>query len=358
MNRYLVGLGTIVRLELRQRIRSVAWVVLISIVFVLVAIVSVLLWFSLQAFGGGIAVSGGIYSTIIYFVLLVGTLVAPAMSGNAINGDRDAGTLATTQVTLASTTQIVLGKFLAAWTVALTFLGASLPFLVFAVIGGGVRLDTLLASLGMLVLLLGVVAAVGVGLSGLITRPLFSVVTTYLVVAALSIGTLIVFGLGSLAVQSEVRYTSIEPDYTKADPQTGEFDGPPPCVTNEYTYTTPRPDHVWGFLAANPYVMLADAAPSTFDDNGYPLDLFGNIAFATRSAQLPIELEQKNDFCTGGAFEQPADGPTPEEIIATTVPTWFVGLGLHLLLGAGLLLGAVRRTRTPAVRLARGSRIA
>ena len=33
-------------------------------------------------------------------------------------------------------------------------------------------------------------------------------------------------------------------------------------------------------------------------------------------------------------------------------------VGLHLLLAAGLLLGAVRRTSTPAVRLARGSRIA
>jgi len=360
VNRYFDGLGTIVRLELRQRIRSVAWVVLISIVFVLVAIVSVLLWFSLQAFGGDVGVSGGIYSTIIYFVLLVGTLVAPAMSGNAINGDRDAGTLATTQVTLASTSQIVLGKFLAAWTVALTFLGASLPFLIFAVVGGGVRLDTLLASLGMLVLQLGVVAAVGVGLSGLITRPLFSVVTTYLVVAALSIGTLIVFGLGSLAVQSEVRTTSIEPDYLQADPETGLFDGQPSCRTNEYTYTTPRPDLVWGFLAANPYIMLADAAPSTFDTNGSPQDLFGQIAYATRSAQVPIELEPTDDFCTDGRYlgASPGSFQTPEEVISSTVPTWFVGLGLHLLLGAGLLLGAVRRTSTPAVRLARGSRIA
>lgn len=360
MNRYLDGLGTIVRLELRQRIRSVAWVVLISIVFVLVVIVSVLLWFSLSAFGGDAASSGGVYSSIIFFVLLIGTLVAPAMSGNAINGDRDAGTLATTQVTLASTSQIVLGKFLAAWTVGLTFLAASLPSLAFAVIGGGVRLDTLLASFGMLVLELGVVAAVGVGLSGLIARPLFSVVTTYLVVAALSIGTLIVFGLGSLAAQSEVRVTSIEPDYAQADPETGLFDGPPTCITNEYTYTVPRTDQVWGFLAANPYVMLADAAPSSFDRNGTPLDLFGQIAFAARSAQVPVELERTDDYCTGdryqGAF--PEDYETPEEVIASTVPTWFVGLGLHLLLAAGLLLGAVRRTSTPAVRLARGSRIA
>ena len=40
MSRYLDTLGTIVLLELRQRIRSVAWVVLVSVVFVLVGIVT------------------------------------------------------------------------------------------------------------------------------------------------------------------------------------------------------------------------------------------------------------------------------------------------------------------------------
>ena len=48
------------------------------------------------------------------------------------------------------------------------------------------------------------VAAFGVGLSGILNRPLFSVVTTYLVVAALTVGTLIAFGLGGSAVRTEV----------------------------------------------------------------------------------------------------------------------------------------------------------
>ena len=62
---------------------------------------------------------GGVFSTIVFFVLLLGTLVSPALSGNAINGERDAGTLATTQVTLISTAQLVVGKWVAAWLTAL-----------------------------------------------------------------------------------------------------------------------------------------------------------------------------------------------------------------------------------------------
>jgi ABC-type transport system involved in multi-copper enzyme maturation permease subunit len=364
MTRYLDTLGIIVLLELRQRIRSVAWVVLVSVVFVLVGVVTVLLWLSLSAFGGNAADTAGVYSTIIFFVLLVGTLVTPAISGGALNGDRDAGTLATTQVTLASTSQIVLGKFLAAWTVALTFLAASLPFLVFTVAAGGVGIDTLFASLGVLVLELGMVAALGVGLSGLISRPLFSVVTTYLLVAALSIGTLIAFVLGGLAFQSESRSTYIGVDYSVG----GEFDpvtGLPEqieCLPPEtYDSPVPRFDYVWGILAANPYVVLADAAPTTFDENGVPQDLFGNIALGVRSAQLVPELNQVYDECAAalaGDLEGAYEYESPQQIFERTVPSWFVGLLLHLVLAVVALGAGIARTRTPAGRLPKGSRVA
>lgn len=52
------------------------------------------------------------------------------------------------------------------------------------------------------------------------------------------------------------------------------------------------------------------------------------------------------------------DNRSPEQIVAATLPSWFVGLGIHLLLGAGALLLAFRALRSPARRLARGSRIA
>lgn len=366
MNRSLDVLGTIVRLELAQRIRSVSWIVLISVVFVLVGIVTVLLWFALPlAYGSNEdAASSGIYSTLIFFVLLVGTLVAPATSGAAINGDRDAGTLATTQVTLVTTTQLVLGKFLAAWTVALTFLAAALPAMIFTVAVGQVRVDTLIASLGVLVLQLGVVAGVGVGLSALITRPLFSVVTTYLVVAALSIGTLIAFGLGSLAFQTTFTQTYIGIDYDEDlefDPVTGLPIDPECLPPQEWEQTIPRTDAVWGFLAANPYVVLADASPPQWDRDGNPVDLFGSIAVGIRYAQQPFEFQAVIDECAAvaeGREPWVTDSRSPREVYEQSVPSWFVGLAIHLVLAGGLLAGAIARTRTPAGRLPTGSRVA
>ena len=353
---YLTGLGTIIGLELRQRVRGVAWYVLLGVFAVLVAIVTLLLWASISYTEVG---GGYLFSTIIFFVLLLGTLVAPALSGNAINGDRDAGTLATTQVTLVTTGQLVLGKFLASWITALAFLAVSLPFLGFAVALGQISFGTIVSSVLVLALELGVVAAVGIGLSGVLTRPLFSVVVTYLTVAALSIGTLIVFVLGGVATQSEARNTFIGAQYgTATDPDSVTCLDP-----TVSTYSIPRFDYYWGVLAANPYLVLADAASGSFDRTGQPIDLFSTIATGARQAQLPPDLDVVYDDCAAvksNGFEGGAstDFPTPEEIYAKTVPTWFVGLTIHVLLGATALIWAWSRNRTPTSRLARGSRIA
>jgi ABC-type transport system involved in multi-copper enzyme maturation permease subunit len=350
------GLRVVLILELRQRVRGTAWYVLIGIFVALVAIVTTALWFALSAFGEN--AGGGVFSTIIFFVLLLGTLVAPALSGTAINGDRDAGTLATTQVTLITTGQLVLGKFLAAWISALAFLVASLPFLIFAVLGGGLEVDVIVVSVVVLALELGVIAAIGVGLSGILNRPLFSIVLSYLVVAALSIGSMIAFGLAGLVTQSEVRSTYIGVAADGGQSQSGAVSVTclPPTVS---TRTVPRYDYWWAMLVANPYVVLADAVPATFDERGNPQDLFGSTKVGLRSVQLPPDLEPVYDECamasgqdTGGIQR------TSEQIVEQTAPGWFVGLAIHLALAAAALFGAWSKTNTPAKRLAVGSRIA
>ncbi|WP_150308191.1 ABC transporter permease [Planctomonas psychrotolerans] len=358
MSTFLGGLGTVLGLELRQRVRGVAWYVLLGTFALVVAGATLMLWLSISYANTG---GGYLFSTIIFLVLLLGTLVAPALSGNAINGDRDAGALATTQVTLVSTGQLVLGKFLAAWTAALAFLVVALPFLIFSVALGAVAADTIVTAVIVLAIELGVVAALGVGLSGVIPRPLFSVVTTYLAVAALSIGTLIVFTLGGAATQSPMKTTYIGIDYEAgtdfgAGPQ---FDGPPPCLDPMITTSTqPRYDYYWGVLAANPYLVLADAAAGSFDRNGNPTDLFGAIASGVRSAQIPPDLDVTIDECAMYDAKGMGEYETPEQVYDRTVPTWFVGLASHVLLGAGALLWGTSRTRTPARKLPKGSRIA
>ncbi len=349
MSVFFSGVGLILSLELRQRLRTLSWYILIGVFIALVAIVTVVLSVSLRAFGANDDGAGAVYSTIIYFVLLLGTLVAPALSGNAINGDRDAGTLATTQVTLITTWQLILGKFLAAWITALAFLAAAVPFLIYSSIAG--RLSPAAISISILVLAfeLGVVAAVGVGLSGLIPRPLFSVVLSYLVVAALSVGTLIAFTVGGIAVQTTVTYAS---NYGITYDEDGVATECSPTETS--SYPTPRFDLFWGVLAANPYVLLADAVPTTYNDD-YPTDLFGSIKFGLRSAQLAPDTEITFDECSGDPYPEQ---PNAREVIDSTTPGWFVGLVIHLLLAVGALVGAWARTKTPAGRLSRGSRIA
>lgn len=356
MRLYLTGVGTILGLELRQRVRGVSWYVLLGVFVTLVGAVTLLLWLA----SGGRDSGGWLYSLIVYFVLLLGTLITPALSGNAINGERDAGTLATTQVTLIRTSQLVLGKFLAAWVSSLAFLAACIPFIVVAVLLGNLSALTIATSTLVLAAELGFVAAIGVGLSGIVTRPLFSVTLTYLVVAALSVGTLIAFGLLGAVTRSEVQLSTIDLSAATYDETTGIPSSTvcaPPVIS---VYTVQRFDPYWGILAANPYVIIADAAPGSFTTNGAPNDLFSAVSLGVRSAQRAPDLAVVDNICeaaaTGGAI--PSNTPSAHEIYDSAVPSWFVGLGIQLLLATGALTWAWSRTRTPAKRLATGSRVA
>jgi ABC-type transport system involved in multi-copper enzyme maturation permease subunit len=353
MNDFLRGTGVIFSLEMRQRVRGVAWWVLLGVFFGILLIVTVVV--SIIVFGGSVdpttrgQLGGPVYSLVIYFVLLLGTLVAPAMSGNAINGDRDAGTLATTQITLVTTGQLIAGKFLAAWVTAFGFLVVSLPFLIFAALSGGVPALTILVSVLILALELGVVAALGVGLSGLITRPLFSVVVTYLAVAALSVGTLIAFTLGGLALQTKVTDYSYDNTHRTSQTCTG---------LHSYKSTVPRFDLVWGTLVANPYVLLADAVPATYDHNGNPTDLFGQLKYGARVAQIsPLDQYTPTQACKAELNDY-VSTDSARHVINSTAPGWAVGILIQLVLAAAALWGAWMKTRTPARRLARGSRVA
>ena len=287
MSGFLHGGWTIAALELRQRVRSLAWYVLLGIFAVLLIIVTAL---ASAAFATSPDQFRGAYSVVVYIVLLLAVLVTPALSGNAINGDRDAATLAPVQVTLVSTGQIVFGKFLAAWITGLAFVIVAVPFLALTAIAGAVSPATLAVSIAVLLVEIAVVAAFGVGLSGILNRPLFSVVATYLVVAALTIGTLIAFVLAGSAVRSEA--VNQYRDFIYNDD--GMISDPPECGEWDTSfYEVPRLDYVWWMVTPNPFVILADATPIAFDRSGNPVDLFGQISSSVRGAQLPPDLEPK-----------------------------------------------------------------
>lgn len=331
---------TIARLELTQRLRSVGWYVLLG-VFAAVLLGVTVLAYSVYSWDG--SEGAGVFSIVVNMVLLLVVLVSPTLSGNTINGDRDAATLAAVQVTAASTGDIMIGKLLAAVATGGAFLVVAVPFLAGSLVGSDADVSVLLVSLLVLIVEIIIVAAIGVGLSGLIARPLFSVATTYLVVSALVLGTLIAFVLGGLAVRSEAT------NYSRPYDAAGNVD----CERwDSYSYEVPRFDLVWWTLAANPFVVLADATPTEFSKGGNPIDLFGQIKLGVRTVQLS-PLEQRWDECA-----QEDTSLTGREIIDSTVPSWFVGLGVQVVLAGSLFAGAWARTRTPARRLPPGTRIA
>ncbi|MEZ5190219.1 MAG: hypothetical protein R2717_04600 [Schumannella sp.] len=233
------GLWTITEIELRQRVRGTAWWILLGVFVGLILLVTAILTYAFGAWTDDEGSGGAIYSVIIYFVLLLATLVTPALSGNSINGDRDNGTLATTQVTLVSTPQLVLGKFLAAWISSLVFLIAAVPFILWSFALGGTKPEVVVVSIIVLAAELAVVSAIGVGLSGLMRRPLFSVAVTYLLVAMLSIGTLIFYSLGGLLLQQHVTVTDNYVDYS--DPISSSMRRATPSTRSASSRpTTPR----------------------------------------------------------------------------------------------------------------------
>jgi hypothetical protein len=286
-------------------------------------------------------------------VLGLALLVVPALAAQSVNGDRERGTLATLQVTRLSAGEITLGKFAAAWGTALVFLALTFPLVAYAMTQNGVPVVRVLVVTLVLALLLGTVCAISLWLSAALSRTTTSGVLAYLAVFALTIGTLIVFGLVTAVTTERVPVT-----YRNECPPGTEAQG---CVSGPMTYQTSRArtDRTWWLLAPNPFVVLADAAPQIPEERpeedvlveGGPgvrasdLDPLGQIGRQVRSLrETPFGDSVYSDE-TLPPREEPA-------------PVWPTGLAVNVALGMGALLLTSRRLRTPTRNLPRGQRVA
>jgi ABC-type transport system involved in multi-copper enzyme maturation permease subunit len=364
---YLAGIRDVVVLELKQRLRSRGWYIMLGIWFILTGLVTWLTWASWNAqreaqrsYSGFMPPETGpgsmIFEVVLAFVLLFALLVAPAFSANAVNGDRAGGTLAILQVTLLRPGQILWGKFFAAWAAALAFLVASTPFLVIGVALGGMTPGHVVVALLMLAVEVGVVCAIGVGISALAGRPLFSIVVTYLAVAGLVFGSLIAFGLGTglsqgtiMANQAQYRsYSPYEPLEKQPEPMEPEYTCSGPLQAQPAVHT----ERVAWMLAMNPYVVVADAIPYTVrSSNAFGMSSpVGAIESISQGARYAMAGPDGTYPC--------ANGEAKPRYLAQSTPLWPLGLGLQLLLAGLLMWLGWRSLRTPAHRLARGTRIA
>lgn len=357
---WIAGVKAVFGLEMKQRLRARSWYIVLGIWFLLLGLVFILAAVttsSLNAEGQGGPI---LFELVIGTVLLFGLLVAPGLSATAINGDRAAGTLAIIQVTLLTPGQILWGKWLTAWTAALAFLVISLPFIIWALIAGGVSFGEAVVSLVMLAVELGLVAAIGVGVSAIAARPLFSIVTTYMLVAMLSIGTLIGFGLSMVLVQEDAEVTTadymLSEDFdSMAEPKDDDY----MCTVQTYRQTVLHTERTVWLLAANPFVIVADSVPY----NQVPEGNFGavggdyrvpgvmeTVSIGVREAQAGPDYEQTCEELEGPY----SNSPPPTGLL----PIWPLGLLLQGLLAGALIFFGWKRLATPARRLPRGTRIA
>ncbi len=379
LTQYSSSVSAVVGMELRQRLRSRGWYIMLAIWFALIWLVTALTWISWKAqsgynFDAGFGrTSPGplIFEAVLAFVLLFGLLVAPAFSANAISGDRAAGTLAIMQVTLLRPGQLLWGKFLASWIAALAFLVVSVPFLIFGIAQGGLGVGYIAVGLLMMAGELGVVCALGVGISALANRPLFSIVVTYLTVAALAFGTLIAFGMGMMLSNGtvEANQSYYKNMYQGSDGPDAEYlDGDmypappkPKDITDEndeyscfgplVEQRAPRSERVAWMLGMNPFVVVADAIPypdrNTSGQQNYSSGMFEMISQSARYAQAGPD-----------ATYQCANGKVAPLYLSKQAPLWPLGLGLQLLVAAGVLTLSWRALRTPAGKLPKGTRVA
>ncbi|MEO8556800.1 MAG: ABC transporter permease subunit [Actinomycetota bacterium] len=380
------GVRTIAVLELRQRLRTSRWPVVIGIWFLVIGAVAGLTWWAVTSQSGDpattLASNRGttLYDVVLFFVLGLGMLVVPSLTATAINGDREHGTLATLQTTLLTPADIVIGKLVAAWAISIAFLLAASPFLVWAWIAGGVEVGRMLLAVAVLVFVLAVVCALGLMFSTLTARTITSAVLTYLTVAALTFGTVIAFliSVPIMSTQQNVR-VKVLPDSWFQEPQPTSTDGKTnieptaaDCVYVIREQAVLHTERTWWLLALNPFVVVADAAPSRKPVTylGFePLQMISDGARMARLGTTPDsfnecwpELQQSQvQLAPGQADGVPQETPQQQRErdrlnkVPAVWPYGFVFLGL---IGAASTWVAVRRLRTPIRRLPRGTRIA
>ena len=340
----MTGLLTVARLEFQLRIRAGRWRWLVGAWFLVLLVVT---WLVRTAaaqdnlvgdLAGEHVLGAVMFGVVVLVVLGLALLVAPALAAQSVNGDRERGTLATLQVTRLTAAEIAVGKLLASWGTALVFLAVTLPLALWCYAEGGLSVARIAGVYLVTALLLGVVCAISLALSALLARSTTSGVLAYLSVFALTVGTLIVFGLVTATTQQTLR-----------------VGGP---GNAGYETTIARPDRTWWLLAPNPFAVLADSAPAgptrtyrlpdgTVRREAIEVDVLGSLSRSLHQIRAtPREIQT----------EYGTDVRVPDDV--TGGPVWPLGLGIDLALAIGAVWVTAIRLRTPTRTLARGQRIA
>jgi len=319
------GVLTVARQEFRMRLRTGRWKVILAVWLVVVAGFTLL---ADAAMTGAGSRGAGLLAAVMFFVLSLVLVITPALTAQSINGDRERGTLATLQVTRLRPADIALGKLFAGWLVGLLALVLTVPFAALALVRGGVNGWGFAIMYGVVALLMGVVCALCLAISALVARVVTSAVLSYVVVFALTVGTMLAYLLGSSAFS------------------VGDKVSQPSGAT--YYEVRARTEWVWWVFAPNPFVVMIDAAPKAPPRKV----VVGDTVQVVGDDPLWDVAREIREGRTPRAY------PRPEDPASELPPVWPFGLVVDVLLGVGAVLVTIRRLRAPVGKLPRGVRIA
>ncbi|MDO5064414.1 MAG: ABC transporter permease subunit [Actinomyces bowdenii] len=354
------GVMTVAQVELRQRVRSTRWrIMLLTWALVLLLVCGGLTLLTLSTDEPLRSATPWLYDIIVCFVMGIGLIVAPTLSSTSINGDRADATLALLQATALRPAEIALGKLMAAWLAALAFLAVALPFLLVLVAGGGASAWVVLAHLVVLLITLASVCAIGLGLSALTARTSASTVLTYLVVTALVIGTPLAMIIVAPVVRDQQEVIVHSRSSSPYLPGSPEDEAEPQCTQSVRTEEIHRVERIWWLLAPNPFIILSDVSAryGRAQSEYSPDSLLGTVGEEVDAMRTPEPASRTEDYCTYSEF----DSVPPEDSRGSSpahLAFWPASLLFLVLLGTGAASAATRRLAVPAKALPRGIRLA
>ena len=356
--------GVIVRLELRQRLRTTRWRITIAVLFLLLSLIMfgslyLVVTVSRDTYAEW---SANAYPLLVGVILFIGLILAPTLAATSINGDRKDATLALVQATTISNLQLALGKLLGNWAASCVLIIVGLPYLIWAIVVAPYGIWASILGVLVMIILFGCYSAVGLGISALTARPAGSAVITQATVFFLILGLPAVFGL--LLDSTKERHTVVEKHYTYSQSSPDFDERTERCHETRSKVSYEHSEKIWWLLAPNPFLIAADSVAAydippdrTYSASKTETPLYGSIArpFARSLAEArngPMIFDER---CGRSTFTSQQGRNRVDSLIGRS---WYLGLAANVVLGALGLLLATRRLRVPAAKLPRGVRIA
>lgn len=354
--------AVIVELELRQRLRTTRWKASLIVAFVVTSLaVFGSMYLAVGVFGGTYTGwASNLYALLLGFLLLLGIIVAPTLAATTINGDRKDATLAVVQDTGITNWQLALGKLIGSWVAGIALVAVAAPYLIWGLVEAPQSIWRSVLGIVVLALVFASYAGIGLGFSAVTARPAGSAVLTQSAVFFLLLGLPVAFGL--LYPTTAQMHSVIRTDTTVTDPSSPTPTWTCQEVTREEEFH--HHERIWWLLAPNPFFIVADAVSTTPENPTRASDSIAQEISQTLSAVRAgpyIGPRTCADISFGYVDQQAPTGHIARETAHQTSEmgdSWYVGLGIYLMLGGLGYLVAARRLRIPAGKLPRGVRIA